>query len=400
MGLLYRLRRAIEEGPPWPPARLAEAGREGRIRRAAHRAAVARFPGGVRLPVLAVKAVAWPVWSLVRAVAFARYRGAGLPGILGIWATAMRYGVPPLEQYAYRIRPGAGAEAHVWMYHGEMMHLNRALADRAAVRLCADKVRLAAHLGASGLPVVATLAVIEPGATVRPEPEWGAIVAKPRISFAATGVEIWAPAEGDAVWERRNTPAERRDSNGLGERIASLAGQYGTILVQPLVTPHPRLARENAMIPPVLRVVSGQWPGGRVGIAYAVVWHQFDEAGADRPEGMAVVDLDDGALVASPAQREPVFPLMAQSSLARELEGPLPHWEAARAAVQAGHAALPGRIPVLSWDVLLSCTGPVLLEANVGCSLYFHQAVTGVPASRTILGDVFAEWLETSARCG
>ncbi len=398
MHVLSRLQRAIREGPPWPPAGLAHGGRAACIRRAAHRAMVGRYPRAAWWTVASLKAAGWPAWTLIGAVRFGRRLSAGARGVLGIWRTAIRQGVPPLEQYAYRLAPGASADVHRWMYHGEIMHLNRGLAAPGVVRLCSDKARLAEHLSARGLPVPRTLALVQPGGAARVDRSWGPIVVKPNDGFAAAGLEIWAPAEQGPGWRRRNGAPESLDDEGLGARISKLAARHGRMLVQPLVAPHPRLAPDGATVPPVLRIVSGQWPCGRVEIAYAFVWDQIDEVGVARPPGLGVVDPEGGTLFVSPAQSGPVFPWAAPSPLVAALDGPLPDWPAAVAAVTRAHAALPGRVPMLSWDVLLSPSGPVLIEANVMCSLYLHQLVTGRPGSETILGEAFEAWLAEGGR--
>lgn len=398
MEVLPRLQRVIQEGPPWSPVGAADDDRATVIRRAAHRAMVGRYPRGAWWLAAAVKAIGWPVGSLIGAVSFARRRSAGPAEALGIWRTAMRHGAPPLEQYAYRIASGASVGVHRWMYHAETMHLNRALADAEAVRLCADKARLADHLSARGVPVPSTLALVEPGGAVGVTRSWGPIVVKPNFSFAGSGLEVWAPAEKGACWQRRDSALEYLDDEDLAARIPELAARHGRMLVQPLVAPHPRLALDDGMIPPVIRVVSGQWPCGRVEIAYAFVWHQIHEVGVARPTGLGVIDPERGTLFASPAQSAPAFAWAGPSPLVAALDGPLPDWPAAVAAVTAAHAALPGRVPMLSWDLLLSPSGPVLIEANVMCSLYLHQLVTGRPGTETILGEVFEAWLSRDGR--
>ncbi|KPQ20053.1 MAG: hypothetical protein HLUCCO06_08380 [Halomonas sp. HL-93] len=65
----------------------------------------------------------------------------------------------------------------------------------------------------------------------------------------------------------------------------------------------------------------------------------------------------------------------------------------AREITCAAHAALPGRMIAVGWDVLFSADGPIILEGNHTIGLYKLQRATQWPAADGPLGELLEAWL-------
>ena len=76
------------------------------------------------------------------------------------------------------------------------------------------------------------------------------------------------------------------------------------------------------------------------------------------------------------------------------LEGKiLPNWDEAIEMTTKAHAAMPGRTPVLGWDVLFSETAPVLVETNLSVEIASIQIAHAKPMGQGALGDLISEYI-------
>lgn len=404
-GLRARLRRVLDparyrdvlgEGAPWPPAGSRRADRAAQIRHAAWVARRARFGPFLRVLVAVGQAAGWPVMTLRPARILAQRGGRGWSGAFALWRSAMRSGMTPLEQFAYRVPADRPAEANRWFLHAEFCHLNRALASTAARALCDDKVAFARLAAERGVPVPATLAVVQPGAPGDIGDALAAacdgVVLKPVTAFRAQGLEAWVPRE-EGRWQRASGAALTLERKALGARVADLATRHGAMLLQPMVPAHPALARADLVLPPVLRMITGRAPEGAVTLAYATLWYSLVPEGAERVMGITVIDPGSGRPITTQIQQEPHFDWLAPVAGLDLPDAPLPFWEAAVGAVSAAHRMLDCDVPVVAWDVVISPSGPVVLEGNIGTSIYYQQTVTGIPGSESALGPVVEAWL-------
>lgn len=407
VGLPPRLRRLIDaaryrdvlsEGAPWPPADSRAPGREALIRRAAWQAGHARFSPVMRLVVGALRILAWPALTLGPSRVIAQRRGEGWRGAFAVWRMAMRSGVTPLEQYAYRIAPGCPAEANRWFMHAEFCYLNTALSSDAARELCQDKVAFAGRAAACGLAVPATLATVEAGQGAAPPDHEGGIVVKPVRGFGARGIEAWCRgAASEAAWQRVSGEPMALEPMALGARIGDLARRHGAMLIQPLIPAHPALTRPDIVLPPLLRIVSGLTPEGQLVIGYATLWYSLAPRDAAQVTGITVIDVASGKPTVTGAQARPLFDWMAPHPAFGRTDAALPFWAQTLEAVGVAHRMLEGGAPVIAWDVVISPQGPVLLEGNIGISLYYQQLATGLPGSDSALGAVVEAWLDHRA---
>lgn len=392
-----RYRDVLTEGAPWRPAGSRSPGRSNRIRHAAWMARRMRFSPLMRMLVSIAQAVSWPLATIRPARILARRRGSGVVGAVAIWRCAMLNGVSPLEQFAYRIAHGDPSEANRWFHHTEFCQLNRNLASASALALCDDKGAFARQATGRGIPAPPTLAVVSAGAYGVAEEvlasHAGGVVLKPVTAFRAQGLEAWMPAD-DATWRRVSGEGLTLRRDALAQRVSSLAARHGSMLLQPLIPAHPVLSHPDLALPPVLRVVTGQPPDGPVALAYATLWYSLVPLGAQQVMGLTVIDVATGCQVVTSVQDAPHFDWLAPL-LRLDLGGaPLPFWESTVRAVSEAHAMLEGGAPVVAWDVVISPSGPVVLEGNIGTSIYYQQTVTGKPGAESVLGSVLEAWLD------
>jgi len=86
--------------------------------------------------------------------------------------------------------------------------------------------------------------------------------------------------------------------------------------------------------------------------------------------------------------------IFSDSDLAGDLDGlVLPDWPKACETVLAAHRKFPSPAVLLGWDVAFTDMGPVLIETNLGVSLFTEQTDSLVPAGTTPVADLIAAWL-------
>ena len=106
----------------------------------------------------------------------------------------------------------------------------------------------------------------------------------------------------------------------------------------------------------------------------------------------ALVDPETGRIRAeAEGQRNPVFGSARLDPVFAGLT--LPDWVACRSLVLRAHAAFPGPVPLLGWDVAFTDTGPVAIETNVGLSFFQFQMASLRPALKGPLGPLMEAWL-------
>lgn len=393
--LSHGLRFARHSGFPWVmPMPAGTPGPAQAIRRRGRRAILRAFPPAFRPLAALLMTCLWPIQSLVTARReITRISPHAFPGrsraelVLGAWRAALCHNIPPLEFLAYRMPEAPDVPADSWVLQREMLRLLVTLSRPEAVTLSDDKLAFARFCERTGLRAVQPLGRTGAG-TPPAEPDAPRVIVKPRVGANAWGIALWTrqadgwrPEGGDGVmsWDALLRHTEQAPS--AGER-----------LIQPVLEPHPRLARFGGGGCPAARIVTGLRPDGSVeavSASFAVPPPGgITSNGGDR----RMVDLATGRLLPmGPGRARDVF---GDSHVCPELEGlVLPDWAEAVELALAGHRAFPPRAVLLGWDLAFTPDGPVLIETNTGLSFFLEQYESLEPAGTQPGAAVLAAWL-------
>lgn len=370
------------------------------IRSSARPLLLRAFPPLLRPGAAVAMTLAWPIQSFLRTRrmiaslppdAFPARRRASL--FCASWWMALRHNIPPLEFFAYRMPDAPEISPSAWLVQTEVPRVAVALAEPQAKRIANDKHLFWLFCCEQGLPAIPTIAVSSQPIGV-PKPATGQLIVKPRLGSNGRGLELWESLEGE--YRRRSfAPEVNRsyDWAGLCGYIAARQKAEGEeFLLQRYLRLHPELRRVVKEGMPAARLVTGLSPDGIVTLISASFARP--DPGRIKSNGGAhrAVDLDSGRLDPPRAgQYHSIFP---DSDLAKDLDGlVLPDWSRAREIVLAAHRAFPARAVLLGWDVAFTDEGPVLIETNLGVSLFLEQADSLIPAGTTPIADLIAAWL-------
>src|SRR5262249_17744944 len=143
-----------------------------------------------------------------------------------------------------------------------------------------------------------------------------------------------------------------------------------TLLVQPLLSNHPELYVDGALV--TARLVTGCSTDGDVVAIFGFVYFaRFDDRGMVGPwhfEGL--IDVATGRLISGPLQDGPgIIYWRRQFGLD---DCTLPEWGAALRYTKAAHRACPN-FAFVAWDVAFTDKGPLLLEGNATWSPGTYQ---------------------------
>jgi len=371
-----------------------------KIRRHARPLLVRAFPTLLRPAAAIAMTFAWPVRSffatrgLINSLppgAFpARSRGSLFRAA---WWAALRHNIPPLEYFAYRMPDTPEISPSAWFVQTEVPRIAVSLATPEAKGLATDKHRFWQFCRETGLPAVPTLALFGEGSDLA-QPEGTGLVLKPRFGSNARGLEFWE-SSGDGYRRLGLTPlaGEPLDWAGLcAHGAARRLAEGEEFILQPYLQLHPKLRAVAGNGMPAARMVTGLSPGGEVSLISATFARPG--AGAIISNGGAhrTVDFASGCL--EPARVGQYRSIFTDSDLAKDLDGlALPDWPRACEIVLAAHRAFPSRAVLLGWDVAFTDEGPVLIEANLGVSLFLEQTDSLIPAGTTPVAGLIAAWL-------
>ncbi|HUF87133.1 MAG TPA: sugar-transfer associated ATP-grasp domain-containing protein, partial [Thermohalobaculum sp.] len=364
------------------------------IRRHGRAALLRPFPRPLRPVAALLMACIWPLQSLREArhslgqLAPGAFPGQSRTGLLrAAWRAALRHNVPPFEYFAYRQPELPDIPPDAWIYQAEMSWLLRALARPAALRLAADKHAFARFCADAGLAGVPTLGRIGAGLD-SPEPGTDRVVIKPREGANARQITLWARA--GAAWRPAGSgDGEALDWPALTRTIRGTA--RGEMLVQPALARHRAIAHLTGC--PTARINTGVRPDGATEPLTAIFATPPEGAVASNGGERRMVDLANGQLLPmGPGRAHSIF---GNTHECAALDGlALPDWGRALEMVLAGHRAFPPRAVLLGWDVAFTPEGPVLIEVNMGLSLYLEQWESQTPAGTQPAADLIAAWLE------
>ncbi|WP_350342401.1 sugar-transfer associated ATP-grasp domain-containing protein [Proteinivorax tanatarense] len=216
---------------------------------------------------------------------------------------------------------------------------------------------------------------------------------KPNIDNEGQGAEIWNWVNG----RYQNPQGDTLSKNQLKAYLKNLAQNHksGSILVQPLILPHPKLAvfRKNAT--PTIRVLSYVDEAGHIELDQAMLRFSIDTNSvvdnASAGGMVAPINMNTGTL--GPAIHSDVSvsnTRMDKLSDDLEIRGvKIPYWAEALSLVKDVHKNFPYRL-VVGWDIVITDKGPVLLEGNNQAGICFIQRAHGKTIGQTKTGQAMA----------
>jgi hypothetical protein len=313
--------------------------------------------------------------------------------VLQVFADCLMTGAQPVEALAWRRAFGG---RHPLPGRATAMLLTQ-LGSVRDIALLGDKLAACAAFAGAGIRTTPIRAHLARGSMPRPAalPETGGwLFLKPRHGSAARGT--LAIARDGANW---------RDSNGatlddavLSDRLAVLA-QADELLVQDRLESHPDLvALAGTDVAPVLRVTTARMPGAAPFVHAASLGifvpgerpRNYLHGQMHVPLGLDDSRMRPGFWLGAPAIRHHRAPWNGAPIAGR----PLPALSEALESALAAMALVPG-LPLVSWDMILSTQGPVLLEGNAAGD-FLLVALAGDGASH--LGSSIAQILLAWAR--
>lgn len=373
--------------PPDNPA-LAE------LRRWAAARAWSRVPGWSRPPLVLCARLLWVVVAGRACLRFARDRALPAGEALRLWSDCVLSGAAPVDALAWR--KAMAPAPHPLPARAAAVLLPR-LGDRAAHAVLADKQATAVLLEAAGLPTPPLLDTIPRGgaadfgraAWTRP----GRLFVKPRHGHAARGTLAVEVAEGTGfrVDGAPIAPASlqaRLSANATGDDL--------------LVQHHLDAAADLADLTvgdaaPVLRLTTLRAPGGEPRLHSALLCLRVpDENPRAFLRGQLYVPvsgadgrLGHGVILGRGEQRLTHAPWNGAALAGRRLAG----FDTARAMVLRAAEMLPA-LPLVSWDLILTAEGPVILEGNSGGNWLLTTLPRTEFPENDIIEDILLRWMQ------
>lgn len=336
------------------------------LRRWAAARAWSRLPGWLRPLLIPCARLLWVMAASRACFRFCRRRALPAGEALRLWADCLLSGAMPVEALAWR--KAIAPAPHPLPARAAAIVLSR-LGDRAAHAMLADKQATAALLDAAGLPTPTLLDTVRRGCVIDlNHPAWtrpGHLFVKPRHGRASRGtlaVEVTAERtfRADGVPITPDALLARLSAGAVGDDL----------LVQRHLQASPDLAELSVEgAPPVLRLTTLRRPGEPPRLHSALLCLRLpDEDPRSFLRGQLYVPAapTDGQLgfgvVLGQAERQLEHAPWNGATLAgRRLAG----FDAARTAALRAMDLLPG-LPLVSWDLIPTADGPVILEGNSG----------------------------------
>ncbi len=324
----------------------------------------------------------WQCWRNCR-----KYRlGPDDPGSwrdgLALLYLALLHGIHPWDSYCFGLyRPERRHLLWQYVYEHEHYHQWRSAGRkdwRAACELLADKVAWTAFMQEKALPVVPILAVLPAGS----QPDFSrwledhpALFCKTRRGSRGEGAFVVErnPAGGFTARLHRPTTQQLQQPVDLARLLARQ-----DYLVQPRMETDPALAHLSPAGHPLeLRVIT-EHDGISARVACAVLYSATQAAPEDLDWLYFSVATSNGQLQAAPDYIVlPAWRKDYQKSLETAGRQVMPGWQSLCEAVTSAHCNILTGARNIAWDVLLTPTGPVILEGNSGWGMTMLQMVQG-----------------------
>ncbi len=310
----------------------------------------------------------------------------------------LRSGLPPISYYKYQLfLPERRAMAHQYVEDaGRFLQvLRRRISPTDDAAIFSDKRRFEQWCHANGLPGVRILLEVDGEDVVyRVQEELPAadLFAKPSNWRSGKGVERWRHGwRGDGLSTWTGDDGVAREGDALYARLKERYLEYGRpIILQPLITNHPAIGALGNGALCTLRVMTLRPSRSAAAeLLLAVLRIGAGKAAADNFDlgGMAApVDIDTGKCGKAISKRGdyPVDRFEINPENGRRIAGiELPFWREAMALAVRAHGLVQYDLPAIGWDIAITETGPVLIEANSLPCGNVAQMPTGIALGTT-----------------
>jgi hypothetical protein len=297
----------------------------------------------------------------------------------------VRHGISPRDYCLYDLDNVPDPEWGEYVVDGRHKPLLSAINRKEHRALVKDKVAFAAHCQRAGLPSIPILATIDPAA---PDDSVNAATSEAwlrqvesfpdrtfvkRIDGALGADAFRAERNGDGWWSYAGITGSAADLHEYCLR--QTRGMRGW-LIQPAIHPHAHLSGLSTSALSTLRAVTLLWRGE----TELVLGTLRIPTGASQTDNfshgtsgnlVAPVDMDTGELGTARGSSSRHWPhivdVPAHPDSGVDIRGfRLPFWTETRALLLSAQQSLP-QLPSLGWDIAITDTGPLVVEAN---SLY------------------------------
>lgn len=316
---------------------------------------------------------------------------------LEIVSLYLKKGLHPGEYYAYGLASQQISKVEIDAYVSTKWYWNEhvpRLASSAWTPILHNKWLFHLHYCQHGLSLPRTLGLLHgtSGITTDGEPlrnagelrdaikrfEFKSLVCKPVTGIGGSGVLIY-----DQVGYELTEPDQTRTPSEISEEITAVmcANKKSVgFVIQERVSDHPFLQEINPFTPSAIRVVTLRCADGGIHIPLSGV--RFGRKGStvdNLSQGgtSAYVNPDSGRIGQGLSRPQYLrkFTEIHPDTGVRFTGKVVPEWNAVRALCMRAAEVTPG-IHAIGWDVLLSPSGPVLLEGNHDWELSIHQSRT------------------------
>jgi hypothetical protein len=193
--------------------------------------------------------------------------------------------------------------------------------------------------------------------------------------------------EGAEVWRRHGDHFVSGEGPALSPHALLNALRVRECIVQPLLVDCPSLRQLGTHALSCLRIVTARSGDGKVRLISAVLSLATRSGEVTSHHGpMYAVGVQSGSISGPSSDVRPNEGNSDGQNVG--LVGqPLPHWASAVEMVQRAHGEAFPAFVTLGWDVALTETGPIIIEANHGWGLAPHQTLDR-PLGKTALGQM------------
>ncbi|WP_164103332.1 sugar-transfer associated ATP-grasp domain-containing protein [Candidatus Laterigemmans baculatus] len=312
----------------------------------------------------------------------------------------MTSNVPASAYYLYRLfLPANRHRANLWIHKEELLTLYDILmSGLPSDRPLSDKQAFLEGGLEHGLPVVHALAVFGPNRFQK----WytGAagdlprcdLVLKPVDLLCGRGFQLWTFDEDTGNWRK---DGKVLDKDAFLKYCFETAGQRRQVL-QVRLRNHGLLAPLASEGLCTIRTISFCRPGGDPELLMACLRMPTGASHVDNFQAggiAALIDLETGSLGSAVAKDPTRGTFEHHPDTGAPITGTkVPLFPEAVALSLRAHALYPW-MPFVGWDVVITPSGPCLLEANPGWCVELAQVVSGVPLGETVCPEIYLEHL-------
>jgi len=359
---------------------------------------------------VAVGAIWWPFQFLIGCVkVFHRFSGyvhrtykiGRLTQLCGLIRLGVGSNVPPLYYYKFRLfKPEKAVHASAYIFTEEMSMLHAMLMNGLPSDAPLSRKEMFFEQAQSyGLATTNTIASFIDGNVLK----WYGtrehslppcdLVVKPVDEGSGYGFELWSYQDGSLTWRLGEKVL---DTAAFIQHCCSLTTQGHTHILQQRLVNHSMLLPLSGHGLSTIRIVTYRTVDGNGGVILACLRMATGASQVDNFEvgGIAApVDLATGVLGVAVAKDIRCGTFTHHPDSYGQIEGfTIPYFADALDLTQRAHSCFTW-IPFVGWDVVVTESGPLLLEANPYFGIELPQIVIGQPLGFTQFPALYLQHL-------